>query len=128
VSPTIDGFTITGGRSGNHGGGLRLNDSNALIRSNVITDNVGYLFGGGVWVQRGSPRFESNRIEYNRVTLSSIAYGGGIELEGTRATLINNVIARNVVSSPTDTAAVWRWMAAGGDHGYDVAAAPRRPA
>ncbi|MCC7353386.1 MAG: FG-GAP repeat protein [Anaerolineae bacterium] len=99
ATPTLDGFTITGARSDNHGGGLRMHDSNALIRNNVITGNVAYFLGGGVWVQRGAPRFENNRIANNLVTPSGTAYGGGIELEGTRATLVGNVIAGNVVSS-----------------------------
>ena len=102
ITPTLDGFTITGGRSDNHGGGLRLRDSNALIRNNVITDNVGFLLGGGVWVQRGAPRFENNRIENNRSDgLGQFAQGGGIQLEGTQARLMGNVIAGNVVSGTT---------------------------
>ncbi len=99
VTPTLDGFVITGARSDNHGGGLRMNDSNALIRNNVITGNIAYFLGGGVWVQRGAPRFENNRIENNQVMPSGTAYGGGIELEGTQATLVGNIIAGNVISS-----------------------------
>ena len=101
VAPVIDGFTISGARSSNHGGGLRITNSDAIIRHNIITDNVAYFLGGGIWVQNGAPRIENNRIENNRVTPSGGAYGGGIELEGTRATLADNVIAHNVVSSTT---------------------------
>ena len=96
--PTLDGFTITGARSGNHGGGLRMIDSDAIIRNNTIRDNSAYLLGGGVWVQRGAPRFENNRIENNTVTPGGGALGGGIELEGTQATLTGNLISSNVVS------------------------------
>ncbi|MGW8251321.1 MAG: hypothetical protein ACWGO1_11815, partial [Anaerolineales bacterium] len=42
VAPTLDGFVITGGRAdlgSNHGGGLRIVDSNALVISNTIRDN-----------------------------------------------------------------------------------------
>ena len=84
---------------GNHGGGLRLQDSDALVRHNVITGNVGYLLGGGVWVQRGAPRIEDNRIENNRLTPSIGGWGGGVELEGTQATLIGNVIANHAISA-----------------------------
>ncbi|NIP84401.1 MAG: hypothetical protein GTO03_02115, partial [Planctomycetales bacterium] len=58
VAPTLDGFVISGGRAdlgSNHGGGLRIVDSNALVISNTIKGNVAFLLGGGVWVQRGAP-------------------------------------------------------------------------
>jgi hypothetical protein len=98
LTPTLDGFIISGGGGGNHGGGLRLQDSNALVRHNVITGNIGYLLGGGVWVQRGAPLIGYNRIENNHTTPSISGRGGGIELEGTQATLIGNVIANNAIS------------------------------
>ena len=99
LTPILDGFTITGARSDNHGGGLRMIDTDAVIRNNTIHDNVAYLLGGGAWVQRGAPHFENNRIEDNLVTPGGSSYGGGIELEGTQATLAGNIISGNVVSS-----------------------------
>jgi hypothetical protein len=98
VAPTLDGFTITGGGGGNHGGGLRLSNSNALVSNNVITGNLGYLLGGGIWVQNGAPLLQNNRIENNRIIQSSGGWGGGVELEGTRATLAGNIIANNAIS------------------------------
>jgi hypothetical protein len=92
-TPVLDGFTITGGGGGNHGGGLRIRDSNAVVRNNVITGNVAFLLGGGVWVQRGAPRLEGNRIELNRVD----GLGGGVQLEDTRAVLVGNRIAGNTL-------------------------------
>ncbi len=50
LTPILDGFTITGARSGNHGGGLRMTDANAIVRNNSIHDNNAYLLGGGAWV------------------------------------------------------------------------------
>jgi hypothetical protein len=99
LAPTLDGFTITGANSGNHGGGLRITDADAIIRNNIIHDNTAYLLGGGAWVQRGVPRFENNRIENNLVTPGGSTYGGGIDLEDTQATLTGNIISGNVVSS-----------------------------
>jgi hypothetical protein len=98
VAPTLDGFTITGGGGGNHGGGLRITNSDALVSNNVITGNVGYLLGGGVWVQNGAPLLLNNRIENNHVNNNFGGWGGGIELEGARATLSGNVIANNTIS------------------------------
>jgi Bacterial Ig-like domain/Right handed beta helix region/FG-GAP repeat len=92
IAPTIDGFTITGAVSGNHGGGLRIQDSDAIVRNNIITGNTAYLYGGGVWVQRGAPYFQNNRITNNSVD----GEGGGIKLEGAQATLTGNTITGNI--------------------------------
>lgn len=98
VAPTLDGFTITGGGGGNHGGGIRIRDSNALVNNNIITGNLAYLLGGGIWVQRGAPIIQNNRIENNRINDVG-ANGGGIELEGTQALVTGNIISGNVISS-----------------------------
>jgi hypothetical protein len=97
VKPTLDGFTITGGGGVEHGGGLRIQDSDALVRNNVITNNVSYFLGGGVWVQRGAPTLERNRIDHNRADVD--ASGGGVQLENTQAVLIGNLIATNSMSN-----------------------------
>ncbi len=99
VAPTLDGFTITGGGGGNHGGGIAIRDSDAVVSNNVITGNVGYLLGGGIWVQRGAAHIRHNRIENNTATAGgSTVLGGGIELENTQATVVGNIIANNTVS------------------------------
>lgn len=101
IAPVLDGFTITGGRAdlgGNHGGGLKIVDSNAIVSNNVISGNAAALLGGGIWVQRGGPHLENNRIENNLSTGTGLnAYGGGVQLEESQATLIGNIIANNRV-------------------------------
>jgi len=99
VAPTLDGFTITGGGGGNHGGGLRVTNSNAVVSNNIISGNVAYLLGGGVWVQNGAPLLGHNQIVNNRAMPGGVPNGGGVMLENTRATLSNNLIAGNVVSA-----------------------------
>jgi hypothetical protein len=82
-TPVRDGFKIRGGRAdlgGNHGGGIRIRDSHAIVRDCVVTDNRASLFGGGIWVQRGAPRFERNRIVGN-VAVGDGALGGGLAFE-----------------------------------------------
>ncbi len=102
VSPTLEGFVITGGRAdlgSNHGGGLRVVDSDAWVISNTIQNNVAFLLGGGVWVQRGAPTLQGNRILDNQtVGLGQDAHGGGVQLENSTAVLLGNLIAGNVVS------------------------------
>jgi hypothetical protein len=100
-TPTFDGFTVLGGNAdqgGNHGGGMRIRDSNALVRDNVVTGNRAFLFGGGIWVQRGAPRLEGNRVEDNAVTDGGI--GAGISLENTQAVLADNVVSGNQFVDP----------------------------
>jgi hypothetical protein len=102
VAPTLAGFVITAGRAdlgSNHGGGLRIVDSNALVISNTIQNNVAFFLGGGVWVQRGAPILQGNSILNNQsVGLGQNAYGGGLQLENTQAILLDNILAGNIVS------------------------------
>jgi hypothetical protein len=102
VAPTLDGFVITGGRAdlgSNHGGGLSIRDSNALVISNTIKNNVAFLLGGGVWVQRGAPVLQGNQIMDNQsIGLGQDAHGGGVQLENTQAALIDNLILGNIIS------------------------------
>jgi hypothetical protein len=103
VMPTLDGFVISGGRAdlgSNHGGGLRIQDSNARVFSNTIRDNTAFLLGGGVWVQRGAPTLQGNHIMNNRTLgLGQDAHGGGVQLENTQAVLLDNLISGNVISA-----------------------------
>jgi len=106
VMPILDGFVISGGRAhlgSNHGGGLRIQDSNALVISNTIQDNTAFLLGGGVWVQRGAPVLQGNHImnnqSHSQTSGSGEAHGGGVQLENTQAMLLDNLIASNVISA-----------------------------
>lgn len=96
VAPSIDGFTITGALSTNHGGGLRIQNSDAIVKNNIITGNQAHIYGGGVWVQNGAPLFKNNQITNNNLDINS-GKGGGIELESTQATLVGNMINGNTV-------------------------------
>jgi hypothetical protein len=99
---TVDGFAITGGRAelgSNHGGGMRIVDSNATVRGNSVFSNSAFLLGGGIWVQRGAPTLEDNRIQGNlTLGLGQDAFGGGVQLENSQATLARNIIAGNTLS------------------------------
>ena len=96
VAPTIDGFIISGGGGGNHGGGISMRDSDATISNNIITGNIGYLLGGGIYVQRGTPRIQYNRIQNNTADgQGNFALGGGIEMETAAGLVRSNIIANN---------------------------------
>jgi hypothetical protein len=96
VAPIIDGFTVSGGRStGDHGGAFSCSSSDVQLRHNVIVDNQGFFLGGAVYLQYGAGRLVGNRIENSSVGGQPGSSGGGVALEITTATLIDNVIADN---------------------------------
>lgn len=75
----LDGFTLQGGNGvgdDNQGGGLRLENSNALLRNLIVEGNTS-LFGGGIYLEGGSPQLSSVIVRSN----SSNA-GGGVMVSG----------------------------------------------
>lgn len=99
VAPTVGGFIIKGGNPGNHGGGMRIVDSNATVSGNIVKGNIAYLLGGGIWIQRGSPHLVNNQVINNEVTGGG--EGGGIELEDSTAVLHHNTVSGNVIDGST---------------------------
>ncbi|HKE14126.1 MAG TPA: Ig-like domain-containing protein [Kofleriaceae bacterium] len=102
IAPTVDGFTVTGGRSQDHGGAFHIRSSDALLRGNLITGNQGFFLGGGLYITGGAARLLRNTIQDNAVVGQEGSGGGGVLLEGTRATLIDNLIAGNQAAQDTD--------------------------
>ncbi len=103
VAPIIDGFTITGGRSTDHGGGVRATSSDLTLRNNIIRDNRGYFLGGGVYVQYGAPRLIRNRIEENTLGITTNSTGGGVLLElTTDGIMIDNDVVENEAPDDLD--------------------------
>ncbi len=124
ISPTIDGFTITGGNMSGRGGGIAIYYSSPMLSHNMVTNNHASGYGGGVYVigSAASPTLNSNRIisnttsddgggifidDYSSPTLTSNTIasnyapsdGGGIYIDYYSApTLINNTIAHNTGS------------------------------
>jgi len=94
VTPTVEGLYITGGDGSTggdgNGGGIAIQEATAIIRNNVISDNVGSRLlsvggdGGGIYViTTTSPvLIYSNTIQanvgYSGVLTSSIVAGGGL--------------------------------------------------
>lgn len=102
----IEGFTITNGGDGltTLGGGLRLQNSRATIRGNVIRDNHAAA-AGGVYVDGGHPQILDNTIADNTANIGS---GGGIYCDHRAAPRIEgNVIARNGCPAYGGGVSVW---------------------
>jgi hypothetical protein len=93
----VDGFTITGGRSG-FGGGISVTGSSPTIANNLIKLNGATAYGGGIFCSDSSPSIISNSILWN----FSGDDGGGISCWRNSSPFIaNNNIVGNV-SNYTD--------------------------
>jgi parallel beta-helix repeat protein len=87
ASPVIKENIITRNRSG-----MYLGSTTALIIRNIIFDNAGEDFGGGIACDVGTPEITQNVIYSNRATRS----GGGICCyDGSTAIIKNNLIYDN---------------------------------
>jgi hypothetical protein len=98
--PVLDGLVIRDGVAYlgfNHGGGLAIRNSHALVRSTAILENRAYVLGGGVWIQRGAPVFEDCRIEGNGVEGGG-SVGGGVLVEDGDATFTRCTFDGNRIS------------------------------
>jgi parallel beta-helix repeat protein len=102
-STTIEGFTITNGKTTGSGGGILVSEStNPKITNNIISGNSAAVYGGGIQVY-GTFYFASSATIINNVVTDNTAvfYGGGIEIRGHSSnpyaygTIVNNVITRN---------------------------------
>lgn len=113
ISPTIEGFVLTGGDASSHlgwGGGILAQgewdgEGTIVIRHNVITDNIACHetgcqgYGGGIMVYSSRAVIEYNTVISNaaRTGGSGSGQGGGITLWGypMEATLTGNTIISN---------------------------------
>jgi hypothetical protein len=95
----LDGVTVGHGyayRSGftgppiGAGGGLLITNGSATVRHTTITTNGG-LFGGGVAVLGGSPRFQDVAFEGNYADIGS---GGAVYNDGTSASTFEDCLFR----------------------------------
>ncbi len=113
ITPTVDCFTITGGRAdglggtpqGNDaGGGIYVREAAPIIVNNVITGNYGCLScasaygrGGGIYMLDvpESAVISHNQIIYNVADEGTWGIGGGLCLENSDAQIISNSIEHN---------------------------------
>jgi parallel beta-helix repeat protein len=113
ISPTIDGFIITGGNAdtealdAGRGGGIYSKFATPIIQNNVITDNIGSTsidtlgYGGGLYLvyASASALISNNQILSNTASTSNLGWGGGLCLYSSDATLIGNAINNNTAST-----------------------------
>ncbi len=110
ISPTIDGFTITGGSAygeayrDDDGGGILSYNASPIIQNNVIVSNVASISttsgtGGGVALFYASATavISGNQVVSNTAT-GQFGYGGGLYVQDSDATVRGNVIMSNTSS------------------------------
>lgn len=74
------------------GGGIYCGFSSPLIKNNIVADNTGRANGGGIGCRSSSPEIEANDIIENMTALC----GGGIYSEDNSSlTVVNNLIVDN---------------------------------
>ncbi len=82
----LEGFTITQGSAS----GIMCSGTSPTIRSNRLLNNTATFYGGGIYVNGGTPVIASNIITGNSAT-----YGGAIYSNGGSPLIINNTIMNN---------------------------------
>jgi hypothetical protein len=103
ISPTVEGFRLTGGNadrlggrgySEDVGGGIYLIEATATLRVNAVYSNCAE-YGGGAYLYGADPAFYSNTISSN-----TAAYGGGVYMERGRepTTFDGNTFSANTAS------------------------------
>jgi uncharacterized repeat protein (TIGR01451 family) len=91
---TLDGFTITGGKASDYGGGILVKGYGATISHNHIVDNRAPK-GGGIAVRSSSGVvIENNLIEENTVTV----HAGGIGIYDSTVSVTGNQILNNTAT------------------------------
>ncbi len=120
VSPTIDGFTITGGNANNeaidagYGGGIYSLSASPLIRNNIIISNMASISptmgrGGGISLHDAPAAavISGNQVVSNTASTGPSGRGGGLYLEDSDATVRGNLILSNTGSLEGGGIAVW---------------------
>lgn len=89
---------VTANHAG-HGGGIYVSGHPVELADNVIGGNTSSYSGGGIDVVGGSANIQGNLIRSNSADLGG---GGGIAVEGGTASIVNNTIVANIISTTVD--------------------------
>lgn len=95
ISPTVDGFHITGGHTqaaiGYDGGGIYISNAALTLRHSWVFSNTSDSRGGGIYLDNSASTIEANQIFSN----TAMDRGGGLYLDSSSATLNQNAITGN---------------------------------
>ena len=91
----IYGFKCKNGRN-DYGGGLSINNSKVIIDNIILTENIGTVNGGGVFVGGLSAVEINNTLIDTNISLIGTGYGGGVYVgNNSTISLKNTEISRN---------------------------------
>lgn len=111
ISPTIDGFVITGGNAndqGGVGGGILSLDASPVIRNNIITNNIADMGsatpwgqGGGIYLSNASASaiISGNRVLSNTASTTYYGLGGGLCFSSSAVKVSGNEIINNTAGA-----------------------------
>ncbi len=97
ASPTLRNLVISGHTtaSSGKGGGILVNGGSPWLVDVEVSDNTADHHGGGIYLQDTDALLEDVRVLRNQVTDSSGRTGGGLGLEGASPTLVNVLVQGN---------------------------------
>jgi uncharacterized repeat protein (TIGR01451 family) len=87
VTPTIEGFIITGGYTNGSGGGTLISSGSPTIQNNTFTGNTAIWGGGGLYNLSGNPTIQNNTFSVN--------FGIGLYNGSGNPTIQNNTFSNN---------------------------------
>jgi hypothetical protein len=119
ISPTIEGFIITGGNAsglggasilgvpGDGGGGIYINNASPIILNNIVNDNIASTLtntpglGGGIELESGSAStiISGNQVFSNTASTGFEGRGGGLHIRKSVAIVSNNTVYSNIGST-----------------------------
>lgn len=91
ATASLDGFTITSGRSGGSGGGIYIVDSSPTLRNLTLIGNYANSYGGGLYSDNSSSRIENITMKANASNLN----GGALYNRNSGVTIINALFSGN---------------------------------
>jgi len=104
ITPTIEYFTITGGKIDGSGAGISIPSGSPTIQYNLFVNNqiVELLtgldgLGSGLYNGTGSPMIQGNSFRNNTIHRYARNFGGGIYNDSGSPVIQNNTFAGNAV-------------------------------
>ena len=100
---TLNGLKLTGGSGSGSGSGLLIQNSTVTVLNSAVSGNTGANATAGIYASSNSTLTLTNSaVLSNTVTGTGNTNGGGMRLDGGRATLTNVTVSNNTADTPPD--------------------------
>jgi predicted outer membrane repeat protein len=100
-SPTISGFTITGGNAAGYGGGMNITTGTVTVTNCVFDNNTSNSYGGGIYAATGTSVTIRQCTFKNNVSTAATLYsegagrGAGVYVDSSSVSLTNCTFIKN---------------------------------